>query len=179
MIKGIVCSVVSNFSDAKFHVKEYVSNNTIHPGFKELTEDVILDEVPTRMLPDGANMVALSDEFCDKYGHKHGSLYYYFEGKMPLGASLYEIIFEPDDNYQLENWTVSDNSGNSVMTIDAEYPIVEEAGPYTYQVNYLQPGCEPIASAQTSDSVALIVAAFAGLALACAFAARRNRKLNH
>ena len=178
MIKGAYCSVTSNIPDAKFHVREYISNTTIHPGFDVLTEDVVLDEVPTRMLPDGANMIALTDEFCDEYDLKHGSLYYYYERKIALGVSLYELIFEPDDNYQLDNWTIADANGEEVMQAGVEYPIHIAEGPYTYTVNYFQPGGEPSQTAQTSDSVALIIAALAGLAVACGFAARRNRKLN-
>lgn len=175
MMKGIECSVKSNFPDSIFHVTEHVSNSAIVPTLNNTTEDVYLSEVPARMLPEGAKMMVLTDEVCDKYEFNHGSLYYYYKGDLPLGASLYEIVFEPDDNYQLENWTLTDVNGQTLMEIGKEYPIKIAEGPYTYTVNYKEQTSE---TAQTGDSVALIVAAFAGLAVACGFAARRNRKLN-
>lgn len=130
------------------------------------------------MLPEGAQMMILTDDVCDKYGLNHGSLYYYYKGKLPLGANLYEIVFEPDTSYTLDNWTITDVNGEKVMQVGVEYPIHIAEGPYTYTVNYFQPGGEPGQTAQTSDSVALIIAALAGLAVACAFTVRRNRKLN-
>ncbi|MDO5426497.1 MAG: hypothetical protein Q4F54_01605 [Coriobacteriia bacterium] len=174
MMKGAKNTVNSSIANTKFHVHEYVSNNSIRPSFEYLAEDIYLNEVPTRMLPEGANMMVLTDAVCDKYGLNHGTLYYSYEGPLPLGASLYEIVFEPDANYKCDSWTRTDSSSSVVMEVGKDYPIMLAGGPYVYTVNL----SEKTKAAQTGDDNLPIVIALIVLACACGgyIAYRKLRK---
>lgn len=177
MISGPYCSISSNTPNTKFHIYEYVSNDSIKPRLEYKTEDVYLSELPTRMLPDGSSLMVLTDEICDRYNLLHGSLYYSYAGNLPLGANLYEIVFEPDPNYNVDSWVLTSGASNGTVTMEVgkEYPLQTAQGPYSFKAN-LSEKVKP--AAQTGDDNLPIVIALIVLACACGgyIAYRKLRK---